>query len=198
MIKNSGNFKGAGLKALEARIRALGKKKVVAGVPASKDKEHNGVSILTVATAHEFGAKIKVPAKTVTIYRKMNANGSFAGNGKFVKASKSNFATTHIVPAHMFFIPERSFLRSTFNEKKGDYAKDLTKGIQSELLNDGDLVKAFEKLGEKVVGDVKAKILSGVEPALSPKTIRRKGSSKPLIDTGQLLQSITYEVRDDG
>ncbi|MDE9549246.1 hypothetical protein, partial [Xenorhabdus bovienii] len=145
-----------------------------------------------------FGAEIKVPAKTVTVYRKIEADGSFARNGKFVKASKSNFSTTHTVPAHTINMPERSFLRSTFNEKKGDYAKDLTKEIQSELLNDGDPVKAFDKLGEKVAGDVKAKILSGVEPALSPKTIKRKGSSKPLIDTGQLLQSITYEVRDNG
>ncbi|MBD2785383.1 hypothetical protein ID858_07785 [Xenorhabdus sp. DI] len=197
MIRNSGNFQGAGLKALEARIKALGKKKVVVGVPASEDKEQDGVSIITIAAAHEFGAEIKVPAKTVTVYRKVEADGSFARNGKFVKAAQSNFSTTHTVPAHTIRIPERSFLRSTFNENKDSYVEALAKGIQSELLNDGNPIQAFDKLGEKMTGDVKAKIMSGIDPALSQETIHRKKSSKALIDTGELIQSITYQVRED-
>ncbi|AWK42600.1 hypothetical protein LGZ99_21770 [Photorhabdus temperata] len=197
MIKNSGNFKGAGLKALEARIRALSKKKVVVGVPASKNSDQDGTSIVTIAVAHEFGAEIKVPARAVTVYRKMNKDGSFAGKGKFVKATKSNFASTHTVPAHTINIPERSFLRSTFNENKDKYANKLVKGIKSELKNDGDPQQALEKLGEMVARDVKRKIQAGIDPPLSQATIKRKKSSKPLIDTGQLVQSITYEVRDD-
>ncbi|MDF7681191.1 hypothetical protein PT300_11600 [Enterobacteriaceae bacterium ESL0689] len=51
-------------------------------------------------------------------------------------------------------------------------------------------------MGEKLAGEVKRKIQSGIAPPLDPKTIARKGSSRPLIDTGNLLQSITYEVRD--
>ena len=34
-------------------------------------------------------------------------------------------------------------------------------------------------------------------PPLKPSTIRCKGSDKPLIDTGKLLNSITHKVEDD-
>lgn len=34
-------------------------------------------------------------------------------------------------------------------------------------------------------------------PPLKPETIRRKGSSKPLIDTGRLRNSITHKVEGD-
>lgn len=34
-------------------------------------------------------------------------------------------------------------------------------------------------------------------PPLKPSTVKRKGSDKPLIDTGKLLNSITHKVEDD-
>ncbi|PVZ86730.1 hypothetical protein C9426_14940 [Serratia sp. S1B] len=153
MIKNSGNFKGAALKALEARIRAVGQKTVVVGVPASKNgARDDDLSNATIAAAHEFG-----------------------------------------VPGH---IPERSFLRSTMNENKEQAAAFLAKRLRQAIFTDGQSETAFAQLGEKLSGEVKRKILSGITPVLDRKTIQRKGSSKPLIDTGNLLQSITYEVRD--
>ncbi|MBD2796062.1 hypothetical protein ID856_05845 [Xenorhabdus sp. 18] len=197
MIRNSGNFQGAGLKALEARIKALGKKKVVVGVPASEDKEHGGVSIITIAAAHEFGAEIKVPAKTVTVYRKVEADGSFARNGKFVKAAQSNFSTTHTVPAHTIRIPERSFLRSTLTENKEHMTKDLSENLQSVIQGNMSTDAAFLDVGNKLIGKIKEKVIQGIEPPLSASTIRKKKSSKPLIDSGNLLNSIHAEVRED-
>jgi len=32
----------------------------------------------------------------------------------------------------------------------------------------------------------------------SPRTVKRKGSDRPLIDTGQLRKSITYVIRNTG
>ncbi|MDE9571034.1 hypothetical protein [Xenorhabdus bovienii] len=198
MIRNSGNFQGDGLKALEARIRALGKKKAVVGVPASKNSDQDGTSMVTIAAAHEFGAQINVPAKTVTVYRKIEADGSFARNGKFVKASKSNFSTTHTVPAHTIKIPERSFLRSTLNENKEAMVKDLADNLRNAIQGDMSTDAAFLDVGNKLVGKVKEKIMSGINPPLSQSTIRKKKSSKPLIDSGNLFNSIHAEVREDG
>ncbi|MEM8168026.1 hypothetical protein Q4R38_18810, partial [Morganella morganii] len=65
MIKNSGNFSGAGLKALEARIRELGKKKVVVGVPAATNGvRDDGLSNATIAAAHEFGVPGHIPERS--------------------------------------------------------------------------------------------------------------------------------------
>ncbi|EQB7288420.1 hypothetical protein ACYTIM_003815 [Morganella morganii] len=153
MIRNSGNFKGAGLKALEARIRELGKKKVVVGVPAAtNDARKDGLSNATIAAAHEFG-----------------------------------------VPGH---IPERSFLRSTLGENKDKATGLLIRELKADISQGNFSGRAFAIVGEKLSGEVKRKIQSGINPELDPKTVARKGSSKPLIDTGNLLQSITYEVRD--
>lgn len=170
MIKNSGKFNSAGLKALEARIRAMGKKKVVVGVPAATNNLREGeLSNATIAAAHEFG-----------------------------------------VPGH---IPERSFLRSTLNENKDALTKELSVSIAFELTHDGDPIDAFRETGQQLVQLTKAKIIKGLSPALSESTkasrkrkasglskkqkAERSGRSlTPLYDTGNLIASITYEVRD--
>ena len=153
MIKNSGNFSGAGLKALEARICEMGKKKVVVGVPAATNGvRDDGLSNATIAAAHEFG-----------------------------------------VPGH---IPERSFLRTTVGENKDKITGLLVRELKADISQGDFSGRAFAIVGEKLSGEVKRKIQSGINPELDPKTVARKGSSKPLIDTGNLLQSITYEVRD--
>nr|WP_282564429.1 hypothetical protein [Providencia alcalifaciens] len=153
MIKNSGKFNGARLKALEARIRAIGKKKVVVGVPASTNEvREDGLSNATIAVAHEFG-----------------------------------------VPEH---IPERSFLRSTLGENKDKAAGLLIQELKSDISQGDFSGRALAIVGEKLSVVVKRKIQSGISPALDSKTVKRKRSSKPLIDTGNMLQSITYEVRD--
>lgn len=53
----------------------------------------------------------------------------------------------------------------------------------------------LELLGLRAVGDVQSRIADGIEPAISKATAARKGSTKPLIDTGRLRQSIDSEVR---
>jgi phage gpG-like protein len=62
------------------------------------------------APYHQFGATIDVKAKSIDIYRSLKKSGDFAHGGKFVKKAKSNFASTHAVPAHKITIPARPFL----------------------------------------------------------------------------------------
>jgi hypothetical protein len=91
-------------------------------------------------------------------------------------------------------IPERSFLRSTMDENVERYT-DLM-GRQLGQVIDGEQTPkgAFKILGAAGVRDVQMKIRKGVAPANAPSTIARKGSSKPLIDTGRMRQSIDYQV----
>ena len=58
-----------------------------------------------------------------------------------------------------------------------------------------DVDRELARLGQKVVGDVQQRMADGIGPPLDPETVRRKGSSTPLIDTGRLRQSIDSEVR---
>ena len=92
-------------------------------------------------------------------------------------------------------IPERSFLRATLDEQDGAYREATADAIRSVLDGKRSAKVALERLGLRVVRDVQGKIRSGIDPALAPSTIDKKRSSKPLIDTGRLLRSITYQVR---
>ncbi len=87
-------------------------------------------------------------------------------------------------------IPERSFLRSSFDANRRKYETILTKGAKRIA---GGRDRAERVLGiaaEVAVADVINTINAGVPPANAPSTVRRKGSSKPLVDTGQLKASI--------
>ena len=49
-------------------------------------------------------------------------------------------------------------------------------------------------MGVQIVAWIKETIVAGLEPPNVPATIARKKSSKPLVDHGQLLNSIHFEV----
>lgn len=90
-------------------------------------------------------------------------------------------------------IPARSFMRSTFDEN-GYYAPFTTKVLKSVVAGRTSAANALQIVGLKIQSDVQKKIVALKSPPNAPATIAKKGSSNPLIDTGRLRQSITYEV----
>lgn len=93
-------------------------------------------------------------------------------------------------------IPERSFIRSTVDQNFEDYV-EKSRTLQNKIImQELDVKKALSILGEKIQADIVSAINNGIEPENSPKTIAAKGSSKPLIDSGQLKQSIKYQVEN--
>lgn len=122
--------------------------------------------------------------------------GILRGAGKH---ADSDITIAKIAAFHEFGtsrVPERSFLRSTMDEKASEIAS-LTRKLNASIV-DGkqDQAGALGVLGAFIANLFRKKINSGLKPPLKPATIRRKGSSKPLIDTGQLINSIDYEVEE--
>jgi hypothetical protein len=115
-------------------------------------------------------------------------------------AGKSHGATTlyDVAAANEFGtsrIPERSFLRGTFDANRAKVVAFCKKqGLEVARGNITNAV-ALERIGAFVQGLIQLRIAAGIPPANKQSTIDRKGSSKPLIDSGQLRSSITYEVR---
>lgn len=95
-------------------------------------------------------------------------------------------------------IPERSFLRHTADAKREEVANLLERGITAIMHGKTTAQALYDATGSFLSGAVKEYISEGEgpPPPLSPVTIRRKRSTHRLIDTGRLLGSITYEVRD--
>ena len=91
-------------------------------------------------------------------------------------------------------IPQRSFIRAAIDEYAPRLQRTATLLGRGVLLGKFQRFQALELLGQQAVGIMKLRIARGLTPANSPVTIARKGSSKPLIDKGQLRGSITHKA----
>ncbi len=93
-------------------------------------------------------------------------------------------------------IPERSFMRSTMANRANDLKALWASELRLVLARQKTPRQAMEAVGMQVVTWIQATIRAGIEPPLWEETVRRKGSSKPLIDHGQLINSITWLVEE--
>jgi len=93
-----------------------------------------------------------------------------------------------------WFIPPRPFIRGFVDGKREQIQKTLDK--LAKLVTEGKLTAetAMARLGEFGQSGVKSYIRIGVFTPNASSTVARKGSSKPLMDTGTLRNSIRYQV----
>lgn len=89
-------------------------------------------------------------------------------------------------------IPERSFMRATFDEDKEQLATIKAAEAKAILAGTKTVEQSLALIGLYHVGRIQAKIHSHPPPPNAPATIARKGSSGTLIDSGQLVQSISH------
>lgn len=66
------------------------------------------------------------------------------------------------------------------------------------LLNTKKVNLALEVVGQKAKTRIQKEIRDKSDPPNSPLTVAIKGSSSPLQDTNQMLNSVDYEVYDRG
>ena len=88
-------------------------------------------------------------------------------------------------------IPSRPFLRQTLAENQEKYTALFVKLFESGVSID----QIYEQIALIAQGDVQQNIANGKWTANAPSTIKRKKSSKPLIDTGKLRQSVKGIVK---
>jgi len=93
-------------------------------------------------------------------------------------------------------IPARPFLRKALANRR---LLTSVRSIAARYIEGKtDLETALNRLGIVGVAVVQQAIASNIPPPLAPSTIAAKGSSKTLIDTGRLRQSINYEIVSGG
>lgn len=103
-------------------------------------------------------------------------------------------ATIHEFGAPAAGIPARSFLRGTVDEQMAEIRADQHKIAVAVISGKLDLRRGLDQLGARIAAKIQQRIARGINPPLNARTIARKGSSKPLINTGQLRSSISWEV----
>ena len=134
----------------------------------------NSGEILMIANVHEFGVDIPVTPKM---------------KGYFRHEFGINLKTSVIK------IPERSFIRSSYDDKRDDIAKSGEELL--DLVLEGVLAPRdfYEMLGQTAADTIRDYLVKEVNsPPNTALTIENKGSSNPLVDTGRLMNSIAYQV----
>lgn len=91
-------------------------------------------------------------------------------------------------------IPERSFMRSTFDEKERDWAKFMESRLKKVLNFQMTVEQMYDQVGAKAVSDIQKKIRDLRDPPNAESTIEKKGSSNPLIDSGDMRRRVTWKV----
>jgi hypothetical protein len=94
-------------------------------------------------------------------------------------------------------IPARPFLEPGINNAI-PIVDRIAKAAIRTALDTGNVAairQGLDRMGHAAVGEVQRKIATGPFVPLAPATIAAKGSSTPLIDTAQMRQAVSYEVR---
>lgn len=163
-VKVSYKSKGEDFKSMIERLEELDGVSVEVGVLKGEHKWLAGI--------HEYGLDIEVTDKM----RKY-----LASQGLYLRKE-----TTHI------HIPERSFLRSGFDQCKGDVMK---KGkLLIIQVADGKMTSrgCMQAIGMELVSKIKDYARDLDSPENHPFTADRKGSSNPLVDTGDMISGISW------
>lgn len=167
------------IKSLDDVITRLSKLEVRIGYQQGKDPypdEKNAPDVMDVAITNELGSEVAADYVSEAMAREF-------GNSE---------------------IPARPFMKQTVDNHV-DEIDETCQGFLDELMgvaqsgknaSDADVQKAMNGIGSFMVALMQEEIVNGDFEPNSPVTVERKGSDKPLIDTGHMRQSIHFYIHE--
>lgn len=102
------------------------------------------------------------------------------------RAAYNEFGTEHI--------PERPFMRSGLRDGVGELRRVSKVAAKSVVDGRRTTGQALNLIGIAGVGLIQERITDLKSPPNAESTVERKGSSNPLIDTGEMRRSVTHKV----
>lgn len=131
----------------------------------------------------------------------MRAKVGWVGAAAAAKEDDSDLTIAELALIHEYgtedgHIPERAPLRRAMMEHQDAIAALYRKVAYGVLTGKLEPEKALKLLGEQVAAWVKSTIRGHLPPPNAASTIARKGSSTPLVDHGQLINAVGYEIVD--
>ena len=157
---------------------------VKVGVLGDKNRDDGGDMVM-IALVNEFGAEINHPGGTP--YK-------IVEGGHAVFTSKGDPEATGVTQPHTINIPSRSFIRGAYGEHRKEIGETKDRLARLVLAGKLDVDRAMKVLGQEHVEQIREYMTALDQPPNAPSTVARKrGSTNPLIDTGQLRRSIDWE-----
>lgn len=127
-----------------------------------------------LAAIHEYGCNI-------TVTPKMRAYLHYNG--------------LHLSPdTTVIKIPERSFLRTGHDLNADRIMEQTARAIGQVLAGKMSVDDLFELYGQQMTTAIKKYAVQLKSPANHPYTIEQKGSSNPLVDTGDMIEHVSWNV----
>lgn len=120
----------------------------------------------------------------------MHGSDTFAEDGAIERSSELTVADIGTIHEFGLGVPERSFIRAWFDEASDENRALLQSRLKLVIAGKLTPEQALERCALKFEAGVRRRIRARIPPPLAQSTIDRKGSSTPLIDTGQLVSSI--------
>lgn len=90
-------------------------------------------------------------------------------------------------------IPPRPFMRNMVARHSGEWPGEIATQLRS---TNYDVSTTMNRVGALIKGEIQQSIRDGPFEPLKPATVRRKGFSQPLIDTGVLINSVAWEFKE--
>lgn len=87
--------------------------------------------------------------------------------------------------------PARPFFRTMIANESGGWADVLARAAKHYQY---DSKKVLSAMGDVIKGQLQKSIIGWQDPQNAPYTVAKKGFDKPLIDTGNMRDSIDYTV----
>lgn len=91
-------------------------------------------------------------------------------------------------------IPPRPFITIAMFKNRRQIRAALRKIAKMQVADGTPVSRSLPKLGALGAGMVQDQIASNTPPPNAPSTVRQKGSSGTLIDTGRMRQSVTWAL----
>lgn len=154
---------------MEKKLAELASQDILVGIPASATQEKDGETfyLADIATINNFGSYSEEHSRHFT--------------GEEAKKSGK--------------IPPRPF-GSTLMEVYGEkIRKFYKKEVKESLDGKRSMKQALNRVGFIAAGFMKQNLSVGKWEANAESTIAKKGSSKPLIDIGEMRRAITWVLR---
>lgn len=154
---------------MQKAVKALSGKTVKVGVLKGESQ--------WLASIHEYGCKIPVTPKMRAF---LHAKG------------------LHLSPSTKeITIPERSFLRAGFDEHHTDVLKNAERALPLVLDGKMDTYKYLDNVGLMLSSKIKDYATALNDPPKHPFTLEmHPGFNNPLIQSGDMVGGITWEVED--
>lgn len=94
-------------------------------------------------------------------------------------------------------MPARPFLRQSVDNNKSKINAFIREKKKS-IVNGSEPEQILKEIGIFQKDLIQEEITNGDFAPNATSTVKRKGSSKPLIDTGRMRQSVNYEIKEKG